>query len=273
MSARDSNADRAGALACDAALFGLDADERRELESSGFPELDQLEIELAAAEVAVHEHEARGARAEALPLDLAARILAARTPAPVERSGPALASSRAKPAAPPRRDAVFVAGWLLAAAAVVIAVIGWRGRAPVAVAPPDAAVETPAGERAALLALPGTSRTPWQATKDAAGVAASGEVIWHAGVQKGVMRFAGLAPNDPARSQYQLWIFDETRDDAQPVDGGVFDVSSSGEVLVPVKAKLLVGKAKLFAVTVERPGGVVVSKRERIVLTATPPPT
>lgn len=85
------------------------------------------------------------------------------------------------------------------------------------------------------------------------------------------MRFEGLAHNDPSQFQYQLWIFDDSRDDAHPVDGGVFDVPSSGEVLVPISAKLKVGKAKLFAVTVERPGGVVVSKRERIVLTASPP--
>ena len=52
------------------------------------------------------------------------------------------------------------------------------------------------------------------------------------------------------------------------VDGGVFDVPSTGEVIVPITAKLRVGGATLFAVTVERPGGVVVSRREHIVVTA-----
>ncbi len=84
------------------------------------------------------------------------------------------------------------------------------------------------------------------------------------------MRFLGLAPNDPRISLVPAWIFDRLRDEAFPVDGGVFDVSSSGEVIVPIAAKLPVGSAVLFAVTVERPGGVVVSKRERIVVTAAP---
>ncbi len=50
----------------------------------------------------------------------------------------------------------------------------------------------------------------------------------------------------------------------------VFDVSSTGEVIVPIAAKLRVDDATLFSVTIERPGGVVVSKRERIVVTAKP---
>jgi len=39
---------------------------------------------------------------------------------------------------------------------------------------------------------------------------------------------------------------------------------------VPIKAKLPVGEPVLFAVTVEKPGSVVVSKRERIVVVAKP---
>ena len=85
------------------------------------------------------------------------------------------------------------------------------------------------------------------------------------------MRFKGLAANDAKQIQYQLWIFDADRPEATPVDGGVFDVASNGEVIVPISAKLPVGKPTLFAVTIERPGGVVVSKRERIVVTAALP--
>jgi hypothetical protein len=47
------------------------------------------------------------------------------------------------------------------------------------------------------------------------------------------------------------------------IDGGVFDAPSTGEVVVPITARL----RALFAVTVERPGGVVVSRREHIVVT------
>lgn len=84
------------------------------------------------------------------------------------------------------------------------------------------------------------------------------------------MRFVGLAVNDPRQLQYQLWIFDKNRDQAFPVDGGVFDITPAGEVIAPITAKLPVGEPMLFAVTVEKPGGVVVSKRERIVVTAAP---
>ena len=51
-----------------------------------------------------------------------------------------------------------------------------------------------------------------------------------------------------------------------PMVPSVFVVD--GEVVVPIRAAVQVFEPKLFAVTVERPGGVVVSKRERIVLTA-----
>ncbi len=94
-------------------------------------------------------------------------------------------------------------------------------------------------------------------------------MVWSSAQQRGSLRFVGLAPNDPTQYQYQLWIFDNARDQAFPVDGGVFDVASAGEVTVPVSAKLRVTEPAIFTVTVEAPGGVVVSKRERIVVTAT----
>ena len=98
-----------------------------------------------------------------------------------------------------------------------------------------------------------------------------GDLVWDDRQQEGYMRFKGLAPNDPDVYQYQLWIFDATRDERHPVDGGVFDVpSGSDEVIVPIRAKLPVGEPVLFAITVEKPGGVVVSDRERIALVAKP---
>jgi hypothetical protein len=58
------------------------------------------------------------------------------------------------------------------------------------------------------------------------------------------------------------------------VDGGVFDVDrETGDVVVPITARLKVVEPTLFAVTIEKPGGVVVSKRERIVVTAAIAPT
>ena len=93
---------------------------------------------------------------------------------------------------------------------------------------------------------------------------ASGDVVWNANEQKGYMRFRGLAKNDRNANVYQLWIFDKTRDDKYPVDGGVFDVrvgATRGEVLVAIDAKLPVHDAFAFAITKEKPGGVVVSEK------------
>lgn len=111
----------------------------------------------------------------------------------------------------------------------------------------------------------------WTATEDAAAANASGEVIWNQNEQSGYMQFTGLDANDPSEYQYQLWIFDQSRDAEQSpaVDGGVFDISdANAETIVPINAKLAVDKPYLFAVTIERPGGVVVSARERIVVLA-----
>jgi anti-sigma-K factor RskA len=67
-------------------------------------------------------------------------------------------------------------------------------------------------------------------------------------------------------SEYQIWIFDGTRDQRYPVDGGVFDVpAGNDEIVIPIKAALGVSKAAAFAVTVEKPGGVVVSSRQHVV--------
>lgn len=109
----------------------------------------------------------------------------------------------------------------------------------------------------------------------AAGPDVGGEVLWNNETQCGVMRFTGLAANDPSEFQYQLWIFDAEQE--HPIDGGVFDIpagSEGREVLTAVNAKLHVEKPTMFAITVEKPGGVVVSDRSRIALLgANPAPT
>jgi hypothetical protein len=302
-------------LACDAALFGLGDEERAELDGIGADAEELLALELAAGDVAARAYATHGE--EELPAALAERLLADMeralggaagmgrdVPGPA-RAAPVIPfrpkeALEAEPAgqspqvaprdvrrsrdvrqSPPRgwqrlREA---APWMLAAAAIALAILGRKGRVegPVAGPPPaptaDAAApapETPASAREALLAIPGTAQLAWKATEDPSAAGASGDVVWHSGAQKGFMRFRGLAANDPAKTQYQLWIFDGERDDKYPVDGGVFNVGPDGEMVVPISAKLHVNKATLFAVTVEKPGGVVVSKRERIVLTAAP---
>ena len=106
----------------------------------------------------------------------------------------------------------------------------------------------------------------WSPTADPSGALATGNVVWSDQLKAGFMSFDGLPANDPEENQYQLWIFrsGDPKAELHPVDGGVFDVPDSGEVLVAIDAKLKVGHASLFAVTVEKPGGVVVSDRKRL---------
>ena len=110
-------------------------------------------------------------------------------------------------------------------------------------------------------------RTSW--TSPAKDENLKGEVVWSTEKQEGYMTFKGLPKNAADKETYQLWIFDETPLEAHPVDGGVFDINADGEVVVPIDAKIRTGAPKAFAVTVEKPGGVVVSKREKIVALAT----
>ena len=170
-------------------------------------------------------------------------------------------------------------GWLAAAACLVLAIFGWeRSPAPLppvaVVAPPPVALPPPAQpapptaaeERAALLAKTDSLKIPLGATKDPAAAGVTGDVVWDPVTQRGFLHFAGLAPNDPAVHQYQIWIFDAGRDKRYPVDGGVFDVpANASEVVIPIRASLMVRKPAAFAVTVEKPGGVVVSGREHVV--------
>ena len=166
-----------------------------------------------------------------------------------------------------RSRAAVMVPWLVAAACLVLAFGAWwwtRTKPE-----PGLVAASPSEARAKLLASANdVSTIEWTATADPNAKGASGDVVWSQTEQRGFMRFVGLTPNDAAQFQYQLWIFDKNRDQAFPVDGGVFDVSSTGEVIVPISAKLKVDDATLFAVTIEKPGGVVVSKRERIVVTA-----
>jgi hypothetical protein len=148
--------------------------------------------------------------------------------------------------------------------------------APVAqVAPPPPAnvprlakpAPSVAEQRDALLASSDTIKVTLSATKDPAAAGVTGDVVWDAATQRGFMHFSGLAANDPAVHQYQLWIFDGARDQRYPVDGGVFDVPANAkEVVIPIRAALMVLKPAAFAVTVEKPGGAVVSSREHVVV-------
>jgi len=193
-----------------------------------------------------------------------------------------------KPVTPPTRigqrpggkSANNMVAWFAAAASVVLAIAGWWPRLAVGPQPEQVShIPTPgpkpppapslAEQRNALAAQPSVVMREWTATQDAAAAGVTGDVVWDPRTQRGYMRFQGLAANDSRLQQYQLWIFDATRADKYPVDGGVFDIpANGGEVVVPIRARLPVGDAAMFAVTLEKSGGVVVSEREHILVLA-----
>jgi hypothetical protein len=121
-------------------------------------------------------------------------------------------------------------------------------------------------------------------TEDLAGV--TGTVTWSDALQAGTLTFMGLPPNDPSKMQYQLWIVDPARD-ARPVDGGVFDIAvaeqsiptkgprtlcaDDGSVTVAVVSRLPVKRPAAFAITREKPGGVVVSAGPLVLVAARTP--
>ena len=175
------------------------------------------------------------------------------------------AAQRGQTYTPPSRRSAALP-WTVAAAATVLAVLGWWPR----LVEFQSGVSAAGGfdqwraerARARMLATAGVGHWAWRGGSEAA----AGDVVWDARSQRGFLRLHGFVPNDPERGQYQLWIFDAARDDRYPVDGGVFDVPPGrDEIIVPMHPTLPVSRAVAFAVTVERPGGVVVSAREKIV--------
>ena len=270
---------------------GLSPPEQRELDvmDSATASAALLEFERAAAAATLAGSAAR----EALPPALAQRLAAladehfasvsgAGDGQRVLDLGAARAAHATRIAPPPAANRNSAYGWIAAAACLLLAIFGWvrqpsRSVAPVArTAAPPAAIMPPiekpmaepsaAEQRAALLANSDTLKVALRATKDPAAAGVTGDVVWDPATQHGFIHFSGLAANDPAVHQYQLWIFDGARDKRYPVDGGVFDVPASArEVVIPIRAALMVHKPAAFAVTVEKPGGAVVSSREHVV--------
>lgn len=218
-----------------------------------------FELTAASATVCLLEEEA----IDSAPDHLIEKLRAdAREHAPgasvMDPVAPTIASRQVLPAA---KSSSGLA-WLCAAAATLIAAfLAWDRFAP-----ESSLLES----RAELIASAGTLRQlDWNPGPSPRSGEPSGDVVWSDAEQQGYMRFTGLPSNDPSEFQYQLWIFDGERDAAKPVDGGVFDIdSSSAESIIAIDPKIRVHEGMAFAVTIERPGGVVVSDREHIVVTA-----
>jgi hypothetical protein len=145
------------------------------------------------------------------------------------------------------------AGWMVAAMLAVV-VVTFALRPGV-----ESGTSDPAAARAALIAEAGTSMIEWNTSEIPAYNRVTGDVVWNDARQEGYLRLTGMPANDPSFAQYQLWIVDPERD-ANPVDGGVFNVPpGTSEIIIPIDAKLAVADPAAFAITREQPGGVVVS--------------
>jgi hypothetical protein len=145
-----------------------------------------------------------------------------------------------------------VIGWLAAAALALALVLPRGAEQPELNQPLNV-------QRTALMQVEGTTVVPWIPPKAAGYTGVTGDVVWNNDRQQGFLRLAGMPANDAAQMQYQLWIVDPDRD-ANPVDGGVFDIPpGTAEVIVAIDAKLSLSQPRAFAITAEQPGGVVVS--------------
>jgi Anti-sigma-K factor rskA, C-terminal len=95
-----------------------------------------------------------------------------------------------------------------------------------------------------------------------------GDAVWSPSKQHGFLRVHGLSPNDSSKRTYQVWIYDRSQDPHYPVDGGIFNVDTLSEVVVPIAPTLAIGSATSVVVTLEKAGGVVVSKPDRLIASA-----
>jgi anti-sigma-K factor RskA len=247
------------------ALGELDASERQmlaeQLTDDDKLDADELQLTAGALQLVYASQDL-----DEMPTSLRTRI-ASTAPNYLSRTAPAApAHSIVYPKQSPgisRRERL---AWLVAAASVLIAIGLWASNRPAFDSPTVAM--NPARARSELIARANDRiEIAWTDGTTPFDTPVSGDVVWSNALQQGFLRFVGMPVNDPSLQQYQLWIIDPLRDD-QPIDGGVFDVTTAGEVVIPIDAKLTVIDPAAFAVTIEKPGGVVVSDQTRLPLLA-----
>ena len=262
-------------LLCKQAVYGLDEQETKQLEKLEYAGVDSESIQLTVASLGLVDLNTN----EEMPPHLYSKIFAEAQNyiAGQNRESSVFDSVSAVPV----RDIGGTTakpwfawlGWATAAAAsVALAVNLFSPRTPTNIAT-NPATPTPTQEkklgpaelRQQFVNAPGQVMTAqWGKGNVKEIVDVSGDVVWSDEKQAGYLRLKGLPKNDVSKETYQLWIFDETQDAKTPIDGGTFDINADGEVIIPIDAKLKAKNPQMFAVTIEKPGGVVVSGRGKI---------
>jgi len=284
--------DRLLELLADQTIFGLSAEELMELEKSKkqFPEWEKdFSLELTAAAIGLFDLDV----SDDLPASLRAKVFARADEffAPQEelqnvvnftpRTEKTIGSMATETVGnitetAPTRPFWQWLGWAFAAAAcVALAINLWTTRSRpqteivqnspvIQTPPPKMSVEQERSQQ--LAAADDAVEIPLADPKNTKEVL--GEMVWSNKLQKGYARFRNLPANDITKESYQLWIVDESQNPKTPISGGVFNISATGEVIVPIDPQLTVKKPVMIAITKEKPGGVVVSKQEKVVALA-----
>ena len=264
-------------LLSDKATFGLSEEELAELAEleKEFPDLNDDSFELSAASIAMLNLDTN----EPLPPHLRTKIAQDAENYFAARKAEADAETPAEEVQKtftfePRKSVWSWLGWAVAAAACLILAVNiyltQRNPREIYVMQPTPTPEiklSPSQERQQLIASnPDVVQTTWGDYDPKKPMNVQGDVVWSNSAQKGFIRFRNLPVNDKTKEQYQLWIFDENQ--KHPIDGGVFDANEAGEIVIPINAKIQVQKPTMFAVTAEKPGGVVVSPLEKVMAVA-----
>jgi hypothetical protein len=262
-----------------AGLDTADAAELGRLVAAGAGErLEEYELAAAACALAFE-----GQVADAMPDRLRQRCIgaaAALRSAPPQAARPMprprLRFAAESPSRASRGASVPWRSWAVAAAAVVTAAFAWLSppsTGPIQQAQPVA--RSPAELRTELVAS-AADTIVWSWAQWGVGYdAVTGDVVWSESLQEGYLRLVNLPANDPNVAQYQLWIVESSRGtplEVPPVDGGVFDATGTGELIIPIRARLRSTGVVAFGLTLEPPSGVVVSDRQRRVVIAAPNP-
>ncbi|MEX0876205.1 MAG: hypothetical protein WD114_01990, partial [Phycisphaerales bacterium] len=196
---RNDISERLAELCADYAMGHIDDAGMKELETLDPDRTARRAFEAAAAEIDL-DH-ARSQPAD-MPQGLLDKLYAEIPGTPETRPG----KPSARSVAPIAARLTWIP-WTLAAASIALATV-------VMLSNNQAPRPSPAQARQELIQQTAPEellRYTWTATDDpAVEGAVTGDLVWDDVTQRGYMKISGLAVNDPAQSQYQLWIFDAT---------------------------------------------------------------